>query len=545
MLQKKLSSNISDSSDSEQVHLFVLVHGLWGSPNHMHTIEKCLVKGLSGFSPQRIVTIKPSSFRFWKTYDGILRCAELVIADVFYKIEELKQTSKFKVSHISIIGYSLGGLVSRYVVGCFEKMGFFDEVTPVFFSTFATPHLGARFFKNNLLDRIANACGPFLFGKTGQQLFLNDSEKLLVEMADPSSRFYKGLQRFQRRIAMANIKNDRSVAFYTSFITNYSPFDELDYIDVKYFDDLPTTTVGKAVVSPKFVDLRRCVKLSSLKNHPGNAQEESSIIRSNKVLRYTILIVAACVLVPFFIPLALFISFSISAYSSIKIKLLRTVDLDKLWIKVRDSVYRDNTINSDHALQGEVGRVERLKLRKQESIKKDIPVFTEQESGNVMLTEQNFINDYTHLFEEDENDDEFSRKEDTFDKATGSSGNKSSSRKGFSLGSCLRSAQKIEILCNQNDLAIKALGPKLESYDPSEFPLFSPESKLPENEIREAMVTALDRLSWTKIPVYFDLFNAHDSIVARKSGCKNLRATSTIFLWAAVLRNHIHDQKAP
>lgn len=538
MSKKNSRVNLKDAAKEENVHLFVLVHGLWGNPNHMNTIEKALLKSLLSVSPNRIVTIKPSSFRFWKTYDGIQRCAELVIADMFYEIEALKETNNYKVSQISIVGYSLGGLISRYVIGCLEEMNFFDEVTPVFFSTFATPHIGVRFFKRKIFDISANACAPYLLGTSGLQLFLVDSNKLLVEMADPSSRYFRGLQRFQLRILLANIKNDRSVAFYTSYITNYSPFDRLDYVDVKYFDSLPSATIGKVNVWPKFVDLKRCMKLTSVKDHPGNAQEETSFIRRNKVLRFVILAMAASILVPFYIPLVLCLSLGVSFYSKMKIKILKKLEIEKHWDDVRDSVYRGGAIDSKHAKQGEDRRAERLKLSRQESIKGDTSNLTENAFGNVMFAEQRFVEDQTHLYEDNRlKDDEDSDQADD-DSDVGFTDSEPVG-KPLILGSLLRLKPVLNIPFEENDSVMGKYIDDLLTPEVSQIPLFSVESKLPDNSEREIMVNNLNSLNWIKIPVYFDLFNAHDSIVARTGGFRNPKATSTIFLWASILRKHI------
>lgn len=539
MSKKNSRVNLKDAANGENVHLFVLVHGLWGNPNHMNTIEKALLKSLSSVSPNRIVTIKPSSFRFWKTYDGIQRCAELVIADMFYEIEALKETNNYKVSQISIVGYSLGGLISRYVIGRLEEMKFFDEVTPIFFSTFATPHIGVRFFKRKIFDVTANACAPFLLGTSGLQLFLVDSDKLLVEMADPSSRYFKGLQRFQLRILLANIKNDRSVAFYTSYISNYSPFDRLDYVDVRYFDSLPSATIGKVNVWPKFVDLKRCMKLTSVKDHPGNVQEETSFIRRNKVLRYVILAMAATILVPFYIPLVLCLSLCVSFYSKMKIRILKKLELEKHWDDVRESVYRGGAIDSKHAKQGEDRRAERLKLSRQESIKGDTSNLTENAFGNVMFAEQRFVEDQTHLYDDDRlrDDDETDQGEDDSDIGFTDT---EPTAKLLILGTLLRLKPVLKIPFEENDSVVEKHIEDLRDIKVPQIPLFSPESKLPDNSEREIMVTNLNSLNWIKIPVYFDLFNAHDSIVARTGGFKNPKATSTIFLWASVLRNHIN-----
>lgn len=546
MFRNKSTNSLKDStvsskesSKDENVHLFVLVHGLLGNPNHMNTIEKTVLKTLKGVGSQRIVTIKPSSFRFWKTYDGIQRCAELVIADIFYEIEALKQTNKYTVSLFSIVGYSLGGLISRYVIGCLHEMGFFNEVTPVFYSSFATPHIGVRFFKKQVFDIVSNSCAPFLFGKTGNQLFLTDSQKLLIEMANPSSRYYKGLEQFECRILMANIKNDRSVAFYTSYITNYSPFDQLDYVDLKYFENLPPVTIGKVTVWPKFVDLARCIKLTAVKEYPGNAQEDTSLIRRNKVLKYTILLMAATILIPFYIPLVLLLSFCVSTYSKIKIRFLKALQLEKHWHDVKESVYRGGEIHSENAQQGEDRRMERLKLSKQESIKGDTSKLAEHAFGNVMYAEQNFIDDHTHLYDEDRPIDD-SDPDQLVDSEGGfSDEDEAVTPKESLIGSLLGKKPKLEIPFHDNDIFATKYLDALQNSPASNISLFSSESKLPDNEERELMVKNLNSLPWVKIPVYFDLFNAHATIVARTVGFKNPKATSTIFLWGSVLRNHL------
>lgn len=544
ILKNRSSTSLAGTLNGEDVHLVVLVHGLWGNPNHMDTIEKTLFKSLKGVSQQRIVTIKPSSFRFWKTYDGIQRCAELVIADIFFEIETLKQTNKYKVTSFSIIGYSLGGLISRYVIGTLEAMGFFDEVTPIFYSTFATPHIGVRFFKRNFFDLFANSCAPYLFGRTGQQLFLTDSEQLLSKMADPSSVYYKGLERFQSRILMANIKNDRSVAFYTSFITNYSPFDSLDYVDIKYLKELPSAVIGKLTVWPKFVDLTRSLKVTNRIDTSGNTQEETSIIRSNKFLRYTILIMAASILIPFYIPLVLTLSFCVSSYSKIKIRLLRSLELEKHWGDVKQSVYRGGQIDSEHALQGESRRIERIKLSRQESIKRDTSNLTENAFGNVMFAEQNFVDDHTHLYDENRPDDNGAIVEDIGGESEIFSDLEELGKpKETILGSLLRVKPRLEIPFQANDSIIETNIASLKSLKAKDIPLFSEEAKLPSNKRREELVENLNSLEWIKIPVYYDLFNAHDSIVARTGGFRNPKATSTIFLWGSILRNHLKQEQ--
>jgi len=63
------------------------------------------------------------------TYDGIEVGAERVTQEIEDYIKKLKDEGK-KVDKLSITGYSLGGLVGRYVVGLLYSRGVFDEVKP-------------------------------------------------------------------------------------------------------------------------------------------------------------------------------------------------------------------------------------------------------------------------------------------------------------------------------------------------------------------------------------------------------------------------------
>jgi len=63
------------------------------------------------------------------TYDGIEVGAERVTQEIEDYIKKLKDEGK-KVDKLSITGYSLGGLVGRYVVGLLYTRGVFDEVKP-------------------------------------------------------------------------------------------------------------------------------------------------------------------------------------------------------------------------------------------------------------------------------------------------------------------------------------------------------------------------------------------------------------------------------
>lgn len=105
------------------------------------------------------------------------------------------------------MGYSLGGLLARYVIGyvlfvprcarssdteslrILHQNKFFEKVMPVNFNTIATPHVGIPRFPSTF-SAIASYIGPRLLSRTGEQFFCVDKwsprgRPLLDVLADP------------------------------------------------------------------------------------------------------------------------------------------------------------------------------------------------------------------------------------------------------------------------------------------------------------------------------------------------------------------------
>lgn len=104
------------------------------------------------------------------------------------EVEKLHEEGR-QVAQFSITGYSLGGLVSRYVIGILHQRNFFETVSPVNFNTFATPHLGLPRYPN-FFSALATSLGPTFLSRTGEQFFALDKwsstgRPLLAVMADP------------------------------------------------------------------------------------------------------------------------------------------------------------------------------------------------------------------------------------------------------------------------------------------------------------------------------------------------------------------------
>lgn len=102
------------------------------------------------------------------------------------KVEQI-ETGGDKVIKFSIAGYSLGGLVARYAIGYVTPLSlpvsfteriirslhqrrFFDNVEPVNFNTFATPHIGLLRY-STFFSRVTNTMGPILLSRTGEQFY--------------------------------------------------------------------------------------------------------------------------------------------------------------------------------------------------------------------------------------------------------------------------------------------------------------------------------------------------------------------------------------
>jgi hypothetical protein len=64
------------------------------------------------------------------TYDGIECGGERVCLEIEEEIRAVKEKGG-KITKISVVGYSLGGLVARYAVGLLYAKGIFNEVEPM------------------------------------------------------------------------------------------------------------------------------------------------------------------------------------------------------------------------------------------------------------------------------------------------------------------------------------------------------------------------------------------------------------------------------
>jgi triacylglycerol esterase/lipase EstA (alpha/beta hydrolase family) len=90
-----------------------------------------MAKSLRAKHPEEnlhILVAKRNSGSF--TYDGIELGGERVCQEIEEEVEKLARAGQ-EIKRFSLVGYSLGGLVSRYAVGLLDSKGFFEKIKPV------------------------------------------------------------------------------------------------------------------------------------------------------------------------------------------------------------------------------------------------------------------------------------------------------------------------------------------------------------------------------------------------------------------------------
>jgi hypothetical protein len=230
-------------------HLCVLVHGLWGKPLHLNHLKNTLSEQ---YPDGRLYVLVPNSNAEYLTYDGIELGAERITNEIEQKVEELEKQGA-KLSKISVVGYSLGGLIARYAIGLLYKNGLFDKLQPTNFTTFATPHLGVRSPTTGYGGQVWNTLGAKTLSTSGAQMFLADNfretgKPLLAVLAEANSIFINGLRRFKNKSVYANTMNDRSVPYFTSAISRVDQFVDPDAIDVNYLANQNPSDPDKVVI---------------------------------------------------------------------------------------------------------------------------------------------------------------------------------------------------------------------------------------------------------------------------------------------------------
>lgn len=215
---------------------------------------ECIKQSLEAKYPpgkSSIDLLVPKSNKGFASYDGVKIGGMRIVEEIeeFIKVNSQPSNGKQKVyTKISVVGYSLGGLWSRYAIGLLLQKGLLKtpynpdgKLEPVAFTTFASPHAGTSFHQNTLRSNVSNALGKTMLGQSGMDLFLQpvtidennkDPRPVLEQLADPNGVFYKALAAFKHRMLFSNTINDRTVPFYTSYLSVKDPFKQHGYTHV-------------------------------------------------------------------------------------------------------------------------------------------------------------------------------------------------------------------------------------------------------------------------------------------------------------------------
>ncbi|KAF8448973.1 putative serine esterase-domain-containing protein [Boletus edulis BED1] len=232
---------------------------MWGNPTHLAHMDKIIheVKGsdentVSDGPELAVLVAKTNSDE--STYDGIDWGGERVAQEILEEIQKYENEGK-KVTRFSVTGYSLGGLLARYVIGILHQNKFFEKVTPVNFNTIATPHVGIPRFPS-FFSTIAHYIGPRFLSRTGEQFFCVDKwsakgRPLLDVLADPDHVFYQTLLLFPNIRVYANAINDLTVPYVTAAIEEDDLFAEYEKngLEIEFHDQYKHVVKSYAIPS--------------------------------------------------------------------------------------------------------------------------------------------------------------------------------------------------------------------------------------------------------------------------------------------------------
>lgn len=245
------------------------------------------------YGTEELLTLIPASNSGGQTYDGIDVCGERAIREI-EKLVALHSQQGHEITRFSVVGYSLGGLIARYVVGVLFQKGWFTRIKPVNYTAFACPQLGVRsphrgpvsWMYNNIVSTSISAtgaqlCGVDNFGGTGHSL--------LSILADPQRNFLRALTLFENRSLYANISNDRFAVHYTTAITQSPPYTDLRRLNISYLEGY-----GGVLLDPAKPPM-------AIQNNDDGIRQKLSTISSRAAFVVAFTIWALAIVIPGFI----------------------------------------------------------------------------------------------------------------------------------------------------------------------------------------------------------------------------------------------------
>lgn len=196
------------------IHLVIMTHGLH---SNVSVDMLYLKEQMDKANNQDNIVVKGYFGNLGKTERGIKYLGSRVAEYVVDLVTKNETFNKGKVSKISFVGHSLGGLVQTFAIAYLQNnfAWFFKSIKPINFITIASPLLGVV-NENPAYVKMALLAG--VVGKTGQELGLklieNDSKPLLLLL--PTGPTHRTLKMFVRRTVYGNVANDGIVPLRTS-----------------------------------------------------------------------------------------------------------------------------------------------------------------------------------------------------------------------------------------------------------------------------------------------------------------------------------------
>lgn len=215
-------------------HLVFLVHGLNGCSANFDFItdlllslwgDEIIVHSCSVNNDSLTSAFDPTVDKSFLTTDGIDIGGERIANEVVKAIEAWDGDPPRSVS---FWGHSMGGLYIRYAIGSLvdPDTGTICGLPARLLVFTACPHLGVAGTFSDQVVAAGSAIGVLgssgWLGRSGQQLFLEDSEKLLLQLA-LDERYLGALEAFRYRVLVPNVCNDQVVDFSVSALQPYCP----------------------------------------------------------------------------------------------------------------------------------------------------------------------------------------------------------------------------------------------------------------------------------------------------------------------------------
>ncbi|KAH3674382.1 hypothetical protein WICMUC_003347 [Wickerhamomyces mucosus] len=538
----------------ETAHLFVLVHGLWGGAGHLKAVEDIITKSIVD-SDEKILIIRPKTSGLVKTYDGVEIIGQRMLIEILNEInrlyespsennEELQQ-EPIMVKKISFLGYSLGGIVSRYIIGEFERLGLFKTIKPMYFTSIASPHVGVWFYK----QKVMNILGSNVLGLIGKELLITDKRQFLVKLSEGD--YLKGLKKFEKRFLFANVRHDRSVSYYTAYITDSNPFDEhwdklkisYEHKDLNDNEDLLSTYEIKNIkhIKPSIINIAK-TDFKSL-----DELKKDSKISIVKTLKFTGIILAFSMILPMWIPVVLTATAIGTGISYVIVKTFKRPDeseLKKLVSHLTQEVIEEN-ISHNAAPHGDDEDDEHRD--EVEIIEEEFEDELKESNGNLGLRER--VEEATETFLETAiNISQYETKQDNkLDISDEDDDDESLSVKKNSSNppspQIFSEKPNIKIIKDKTKKLFENLS-NFKNPSVNQFKIFNQTSKLPLDHNRKTILQNLNSLDWYKFAVCIDVINAHDNIICRKGLQRsNPKGISNILMWAQLINEDIKENK--